>query len=419
MASRKKAERRREAAEAAQKARAEQRKARAARGEVRAEAKRDAVTVWRDALRGVPVPREMRVFIPELQWGDRARSTKLLALLERAEKKARKTLEPERFRLFWVLAGLPWVRPIEDWRPKGKAPRRKLQSLLDHTLGHYPVPAFLYSVLDEREWGPLRRGLTVFAALAGGESPRALVKDGRLPAPLTRRMCALFLAQKAHLDLVGAVRHAQVQGFGGDRRLAEAVCATPLGLGFADEAFVDRVLVFLAAQSMLDPRSVGPLVDFIQHRRDEDPRFSLKGRTVASLSRDMDAWHRELQQVRRVRGAAFEPSGLRSGRFEEKHKGRTVIWTVTELLFANALVDEGRALKHCVYSYASAIERGRCSIWSLRKDGERRITIEVHSATGRVVQARGACNRDPDEPEMGMIQRWADVAGLEVRLPGW
>ncbi|MCP4807105.1 MAG: hypothetical protein GY884_17305 [Proteobacteria bacterium] len=164
---------------------------------------------------------------------------------------------------------------------------------------------------------------------------------------------------------------------------------------------------------------VGPLLDFILHRRDGDPRFELKGRTVASLSLDMAAWHGELRQIRRVRGKEFQPSGIRAGRFEERRKGRLVIWTVTEILFANALVDEGRALKHCVYSYAGAIERGRCSIWSLRRAGARLVTLEVHSATGRIVQARGSCNRDPDDAESAMIRRWADAAGLTVSLPGW
>ncbi|MCP4807106.1 MAG: hypothetical protein GY913_26320 [Proteobacteria bacterium] len=247
MASKKKSEQRREAAEASQKARKEARLARAAKA-VRPDRPPDALTVWKDALRGVPVPHDMRIQVPRVQHADRDRANKVLALLARAERKARKTLDPDQFRLFWTLAGLPWVRSVSDWKPKGKSPRRKLQSLLDHLLGRYPVPAFLYSVVDERQWEPLRRGLSIFAALAQGTSPRALVKDGHIPAPLTRRMCALFLEQKAHLDLIGAVRHAQVQGLGGDRRLAETICGTAFGLGFtADEAFVHRVLVFFAA----------------------------------------------------------------------------------------------------------------------------------------------------------------------------
>lgn len=413
----------REAAEARQKARRDARVARDAREEKLAAASRPRprpLDVWKGALRGEPIPREMRVVVPAVEPLDWHRARKVLALLARAEKRARKTVDPNQFRLFWTLAEHEWLRPVEAWKPQGKSPRRKLHSLLDHLLGRYPVPKFLYGVVDERQWTPLRRGVAVFAALSQGGSPRSLVKTGQIPAPLTRRMCALFLEQKAHLDLVSAVRHAQVQGLGGERRLAEAICATPYGRGFdADEPFAHRVLMFFAAQAMLDPRMVGPLLDFIRHRREEDPTFELKGRTVHSLTRDMAAWHGELRALQAVRGKEFVPSGITAGRIEEKRKGATVVWTVSEILFAKDLVAEGRELHHCVYSYAGGVERGQCSIWSLRRNGERAITVEVHNASQRIVQARGSCNRSPTPSEMGIVQKWADQAGLLIRLPGW
>ena len=41
------------------------------------------------------------------------------------------------------------------------------------------------------------------------------------------------------------------------------------------------------------------------------------------------------------------------------------------------------------------------------------LTIEVSSASGRVVQVRGRSNRRPKANEIGIIRRWAEEQGLK------
>lgn len=71
---------------------------------------------------------------------------------------------------------------------------------------------------------------------------------------------------------------------------------------------------------------------------------------------------------------------------------------IEELIDSRSLVKEGRAMKHCVASYAFYCEKGRTAIFSLRKYAEGELlqimaTIEVSVATNRIVQVRGKMNR--------------------------
>jgi hypothetical protein len=95
-------------------------------------------------------------------------------------------------------------------------------------------------------------------------------------------------------------------------------------------------------------------------------------------------------------------------------------WTILELLDSCALQTEGRAMHHCVYSYADRCRRGETTIWSLRlrvKGHEKRImTIEVDPHRRSIIQARAKCNRRPGGRSAEIVRQWAALAGLELKL---
>jgi hypothetical protein len=105
---------------------------------------------------------------------------------------------------------------------------------------------------------------------------------------------------------------------------------------------------------------------------------------------------------------------------------RLTLWTFRELLSGQDLIDNGRALKHCVASYAHSCARGACSIWSLEtRDGDARrgdpvLTVEV-DANRVVVQARGHANRRPSAQEKTVLETWMKKAALKPGhyLYGW
>ena len=68
-------------------------------------------------------------------------------------------------------------------------------------------------------------------------------------------------------------------------------------------------------------------------------------------------------------------------------------------------------------SHSATAMTGRISLWSLRCDGVRALTLEVYNAERALVQARGLHNRRAIEPEKAAIERWARQEGIVIR-PG-
>jgi hypothetical protein len=84
---------------------------------------------------------------------------------------------------------------------------------------------------------------------------------------------------------------------------------------------------------------------------------------------------------------------------------------------SGALRMEGRAMRHCVYTYASRCWRSETTIWSLRlriKGEERRmVTIEIDPRRRAIIQARAKCNLRSGGRSLEIIRQWAAWAGLQ------
>ena len=94
------------------------------------------------------------------------------------------------------------------------------------------------------------------------------------------------------------------------------------------------------------------------------------------------------------------------------------VWTITELLTSEALFLEGRAMRHCVATYAERCARRQTSVWSMQVENQRGrhrvLTIEVDPLKRTVCQARKKCNRLPLAVEREILERWAAQEGLKV-----
>lgn len=343
-----------------------------------------------------------------------------------------------------------WVNDLDSWKPKGKAVNTLLRSLIRHLICKYPMPAFWFEVWFRgtenmhrfRGGGAAFQDMPIYATLcdlfvqiAQGTSMAKLAKQGAFPVNLTKKQCHAFMQQRKVSSVVHAVRWTQVQSFGGDRPLAEALCATNWGDQFGhqlEEDFRSTVIQWFAAQAMLDMTQVGPLIDYIEHCRRENAQWAMRGRTVTSLIRDMEEWHRELALDRRAQRNAryainrkpppekFSSCGLDnwfySRETKDKRTGRKIHenHVIEELLTYDRLREEGRDLHHCVTSYVWNIDRGATSIWSYSVDKEKLLTIELHNPTKTILQIRGLRNRMPTASEMSYVQRWAQKAGVLI-----
>lgn len=351
-------------------------------------------------------------------------------LLTAVAKKAPRLIVEDMMPPLLHLTRFVWLRPLDDWSPSGKSRDSVFRSLAEHLLARYPTPYFLWSTFFTPSSLDTRIDLqSITAHVAGGGALYDLVKNGSLPLALTRRQCHDFLQTTADYSFMNGLRRIQILSHGGSERLYRIwVNSEHVALKYAEaEVFWDTVLRFFARNPLLDPSQIGPLIDYIGHQRTTAQRtrvpFTMKGRTVTSLMRDMETWHGALAKDRLITGEVFTPSGYKEGLYDRTYKegGRkeTVVWTVSEILTAKELAAEGRSQHHCVYSYARSISAKHTSIWSLKANGERVTTIEVTNTANKIVQYRGKMNAMPKAKEFQILQAWANENGLTIASSRW
>jgi hypothetical protein len=88
-----------------------------------------------------------------------------------------------------------------------------------------------------------------------------------------------------------------------------------------------------------------------------------------------------------------------------------------ELTESRRLTEEGKAMKHCVGSYAFYCARGKSAIFSLRKYSggvllDIMATIEVNLALQRIVQAKAKMNKPISDEAKKYMEAWAINEGL-------
>ena len=106
-------------------------------------------------------------------------------------------------------------------------------------------------------------------------------------------------------------------------------------------------------------------------------------------------------------------------RYESGKKHERIVWKVTELLGVQELVAEGRAMQHCVATYAASCSRRASAIFSVTAEDmlgnmERGGTIEVNLKTARVVQAKAKRNTQLKPAARAVLEKWARREGLGI-----
>jgi PcfJ-like protein len=329
-----------------------------------------------------------------------------------------------------------WFRPAETWLPASQKSWPQFASLAHHLLAHYHVPHFMNSVWFDSPPGQVLPQHGWYKHLGRGQN----IRTAALPLRFTKAMAHLFAQAPHHCTSIAALRWAQVRGLGGSEALARAVIGTRLGKVLENEDFWESLLHFFVNHPSFDLDHVGPVVDFLQHQKFESkegvsaqgvlgrqpaprPDYSMKGRTVASILRQVDEWHRDLGTGMRQPLSSWPHSPFKDFRLVTGSEalGSLRVWTVNELLTNRALFLEGQTMRHCVSAYADCCVRRQTAIWSLQAENRRGcrrvLTIEVDIPKRTICQARRKCNRPPQAPERQIMELWAAQEGL--RIAGW
>jgi hypothetical protein len=319
-----------------------------------------------------------------------------------------------------------WRREPEDWRPRSGPAARQFSELLRHVLGPEEADRFTGSVFHLE---PTARIRLLFGHLGRGENSRVETPRNLY---LTKRMAYHLLQAPPHYDFIRALRWGQVFGLSGAARLARAIDFTRLAWQLwepLDEEWWVGALHWFANHPELDPTHVTPIVDFAYTQRYGDPEiehppspeFSLKGRSPQPLLRLIEEWHADVSNRRNIPHTEFRRTfGVNSGRWEIEAPGGTQIWTVDEILDSTTLLEEGRKMRHCVGTYLASIQKGKCSVWSMKvRRGDmlrRATTIQLDLGSRRIVQCRGHCNRHAKSDERKILKLWAKENGLTLSL---
>jgi len=278
-----------------------------------------------------------------------------------------------------------------------------------------------------------------YIVAAGGGS---LYREGA-GAWLSRKEVHAFLNPPPSLGFEAAIWQAIAHSYSNDPgivlRIARSrIAQTPR----AELGFWREVVRFFCAH----PTTVEEMDDFRDYLADchrRNPEFGLKGRTLASLRRQMREWHRDLEAIERIevarrraeaaharaRGQALAREAAGGGSWPgaaiadwswspaAKDRSKREEYLVIQLRTAADLVAETRAMRHCVASYAAKCIAGHASIWSLRRraagNTDRFLTIELDRQY-RAIQVRGFANRTPRTEERKLLERWAKARGIDL-----
>lgn len=332
------------------------------------------------------------------------------------------------------------IREPDAWRPKMKTrnPARLRLAAARHLFALYPVPAPLEQVWLDSEGlaaDEIRLRKRWYVIVAGGGS---LYRQGAREW-LTRREVHHLLNPPGPLAFEEAVWQAVARSYTDDPGIALRIARSRVARSpRAEFAFWREVARFFA----VNPVRIEEIDDFCDYLADShrrDAGYTVTGRTLGSLRRQMREWHRDLETVARIEAArrrvAAGPNGGQGGSPEggrwsgspladwswhptthEARKNREE-YTIVQLHTATELVAESRVMRHCVWTYAGQCIAGRSSIWSLRRHRngglDHLLTIELDSH-GRAVQIRGFANRLARADERKVLERWSKARGVSL-----
>jgi len=186
---------------------------------------------------------------------------------------------------------------------------------------------------------------------------------------------------------------------------------------------------------------LGDISDFVLTKiAKKKENFSFSGRTITSVIALANEWHewiRRNEEAHRVQREAqmrerqlnrndkkpIDTSHWKGiGISQFRHKTEECIWTVTEIITAQDLVNEGRKMKNCVASYCYKCASGQSSIFSVERVFpvsqviEKVATLEVHASNRSLIQAKGKCNSAITPKVKSVITRWAQANSIKVQL---
>lgn len=307
-----------------------------------------------------------------------------------------------------VLHRAYWKKDIFEWKPSSKANDGQLNELICYLFCDYAIPKFLFKAFFEKE------NMSFISWLIHIGTGKRIKDLSPMPIAFTQKMGHYFLQAPVKFNITEALRWAQVKGMNGDDRLADRIAYSWIGTKpFDNEEMWESFIRILVSGGMFNYDKLTELIDYVREMKRENRAYNLKGRTLQSLMRQSDEWHKKAVLIR---GAQFwNPSGINGYKAEYKQE----MIKLVELSGSKLLADEGRTMKHCVGSYSYHCVSGKTAIFSMRKYlmgvlTDTLATIEVNLSMRRVMQAKAKMNRKITDEARKHLNVWADKNELSI-----
>lgn len=321
-------------------------------------------------------------------------------------------------------------------------------SMLEHVFSRYDAPVFLNTCWKVSATPENVQWLLVYFAYTQGTSLKALANyfDWKTESP---KLWHRLPQSKGHLTPKAAVLYQEIIRLGGSENFYAILMeneAYQIDLLTAEQQarnfWYSIVRWFIRHDGELVGTENTRVLTWARHQYTEFLReqkvFSMNGRSLSKVIRSANDYHRavlarEAELARRAearRLARLERQAAQRQEYEEIIERRYASeyddenyswkargwdkeyqydngkWQFVELTNSKTLNKEAGVMQHCVASYGYECHIGDTTIFSLRKNGQRHLTIEIDPQSGTMLQAYGQYNRDPSAIEMKLIKRW-------------
>jgi hypothetical protein len=329
-----------------------------------------------------------------------------------------------------------WKKDIFQWKPKSHNLNKQQLELLQYLFETYSdfskfLYKFWFSGNLDRQYTSYYKGdvkpdvfRRIYLDLTSGKSLR---KIENLPfhsnVEISKRFAFYFNQVPENFDSIQAATifcYLKIQNVS-NNLIQPIVSFSRINHLIEHYDFWKDVFVFFHKNPMIDNSQICPIMDYIWHQKFyrgagpfngiEQPNFCIKHRNPLNLLKEVEKWHKKLA-INKEPLMFWEGMMIRNYDSWEKKQESSRI-TIEQILNSRLLSEEGAKMKHCVFSSKSSCVSGSKSIWSVREDGGRKLTLAL-SNNGQVTEIRGKCNRLPSKEELKKIQPWLDQNKIKL-----
>ncbi len=324
-----------------------------------------------------------------------------------------------------------FVRNPEDWVSKSHNVEKQKLDFLKWIYCKYKTPHFMFSVFEKTDGNiyknPYRRTSIASSKLKYPEEYIELFFDWFISIAqgksFYKRHSEFFSRKESHIFV----------NIKNNKNILEnywlckcEACGLNMGLTYKIVSIFSTTPEFMLRWSLhefikfskrfeddIDLNGIHEVIDYVRSKSVEKT-FSLKGRSLSSLIKHSNEWHKELQKIKfGDSNKSWSGIGIDSWKYVEKADNVEITWNIKELLTSKDLYKEGRALKHCVASYVGSCTHGSSNIFSLTNDDVGRVaTIEV-SKYLRIIQIKCVMNRPPSAHALKIVYKWAQENNIK------